>query len=154
MSTSPHSTCYHILNLSCIYTFSSSPAIMSSLRLDTLLVLCQVGARHDLSAGLLIGGKNVQEERERIGGTHDDALHAQRDGGRSYIASETSIVCIFWVNKGLHSQCVFSQTRLCVGMNILVCTPGRLIQHMDESPSFDATNLQVRCHRTAAPWHS
>ena len=30
------------------------------------------------------------------------------------------------------------------GMNILVCTPGRLLQHMDETPSFDATNLQVR----------
>jgi ATP-dependent RNA helicase DDX10/DBP4 len=28
-------------------------------------------------------------------------------------------------------------------MNILVCTPGRLLQHMDETPSFDATNLQV-----------
>lgn len=29
-------------------------------------------------------------------------------------------------------------------MNLLVCTPGRLLQHMDESPGFDATNLQVR----------
>ena len=28
--------------------------------------LRKVGARHDLSAGLLIGGKNVKEERERI----------------------------------------------------------------------------------------
>jgi ATP-dependent RNA helicase DDX10/DBP4 len=27
--------------------------------------------------------------------------------------------------------------------NIVVCTPGRLLQHMDESPEFDATNLQV-----------
>ena len=32
---------------------------------------------------------------------------------------------------------------LSAGMNILVCTPGRLLQHMDETPSFDATNLQV-----------
>ena len=30
--------------------------------------LRKVGARHDLSAGLLIGGKNVKEERERING--------------------------------------------------------------------------------------
>ena len=30
--------------------------------------LRKVGARHDLSAGLLIGGKNVREERERING--------------------------------------------------------------------------------------
>lgn len=30
-------------------------------------------------------------------------------------------------------------------MNILVCTPGRLLQHMDETPGFDASQLQVRC---------
>lgn len=28
-------------------------------------------------------------------------------------------------------------------MNILVCTPGRLLQHMDETPNFDANNLQI-----------
>lgn len=28
-------------------------------------------------------------------------------------------------------------------LNILVCTPGRLLQHMDETPGFDPTNLQV-----------
>ena len=26
-------------------------------------------------------------------------------------------------------------------MNILICSPGRLLQHMDESPGFDASNL-------------
>ena len=31
--------------------------------------LRRVGARHSLSAGLLIGGKNVREERERVNGT-------------------------------------------------------------------------------------
>ena len=30
--------------------------------------LRKLGARHDLSAGLLIGGKNVKEERERVNG--------------------------------------------------------------------------------------
>ena len=29
------------------------------------------------------------------------------------------------------------------GMNILVATPGRLLQHMDESPTFRADNLQI-----------
>ena len=29
------------------------------------------------------------------------------------------------------------------GMNILICTPGRLLQHMDETLSFDASNLQI-----------
>ena len=28
-------------------------------------------------------------------------------------------------------------------LNILVCTPGRLLQHMDETPGFDTTNLQI-----------
>ncbi|KAL3636767.1 hypothetical protein CASFOL_019066 [Castilleja foliolosa] len=28
-------------------------------------------------------------------------------------------------------------------LNILVCTPGRLLQHMDETPNFDCSNLQV-----------
>lgn len=28
-------------------------------------------------------------------------------------------------------------------MNILIATPGRLLQHMDESPGFDATNLKI-----------
>ncbi|EFN51307.1 hypothetical protein CHLNCDRAFT_28229, partial [Chlorella variabilis] len=58
--------------------------------------LRKVGRRHDFSAGLLIGGKDVKEEQARV-----------------------------------H------------GMNILVCTPGRLLQHMDETPGFDAGQLQV-----------
>ena len=28
-------------------------------------------------------------------------------------------------------------------MNVLVCTPGRLLQHMEESPGFSAHNLKV-----------
>ena len=58
--------------------------------------LTKVGARQSMSAGLLIGGKDVQEEANRV-------------------------------NK----------------MNILVCTPGRLLQHMDETPLFDCVSLQV-----------
>eukprot|EP00890_Picochlorum_soloecismus_P002112 jgi/Picsp_1/2901/NSC_01126-R1_protein len=55
-----------------------------------------IGSGHDLSAGLLIGGKDVEQEASRIG-----------------------------------------------SMNILVATPGRLLQHMDESPDFNADNLQA-----------
>ncbi len=29
------------------------------------------------------------------------------------------------------------------GMNILICTPGRLLQHMDETPNFDASNIHI-----------
>ena len=28
-------------------------------------------------------------------------------------------------------------------MNILIATPGRLLQHMDESPGFDASNIKI-----------
>ena len=55
-----------------------------------------VGSNHEFSAGLLIGGKNVEEEASRVG-----------------------------------------------AMNILVATPGRLLQHMDESPDFNADNLKI-----------
>jgi ATP-dependent RNA helicase DDX10/DBP4 len=29
-------------------------------------------------------------------------------------------------------------------MNVLVCTPGRLLQHLEQTPGFDASTLQVR----------
>ncbi|KAL4503325.1 hypothetical protein ABPG72_000931 [Tetrahymena utriculariae] len=51
---------------------------------------------HDLSVGLIIGGKNVKFEKQHM-----------------------------------------------KGMNVLICTPGRLLQHMDETPDFDCTNLQM-----------
>ncbi|GFH25696.1 RNA helicase [Haematococcus lacustris] len=66
------------------------------LALQIFQELRKVGASHDLSAGLLIGGKAVKEEAATI-------------------------------NR----------------MNILVATPGRLLQHMDETPGFDANSLQV-----------
>lgn len=55
-----------------------------------------IGGHHELSAGLLIGGKDVEQEASRVG-----------------------------------------------VMNILVATPGRLLQHMDESPEFNADGLKV-----------
>ena len=38
----------------------------------------------------------------------------------------------------------FESSRL-GGCNIIICTPGRLLQHMDENPQFDAGALQVCC---------
>ena len=58
--------------------------------------LVDAGSYHTLSAGLLIGGKNVKEEKDTV-------------------------------NK----------------MNLLVATPGRLLQHMDETPLFDCVTLKV-----------
>lgn len=59
-------------------------------------VLIKVGKYHTFSAGLVIGGKDVDVEKERLG-----------------------------------------------RMNILVSTPGRLLQHLDETSSLDCANLQL-----------
>ncbi|XP_023021636.2 probable ATP-dependent RNA helicase DDX10 [Leptinotarsa decemlineata] len=58
--------------------------------------LRKMGEHHDFSAGLIIGGKDLKFERNRM------------------------------------DQC-----------NIIICTPGRLLQHMDENPLFDCVNMQV-----------
>lgn len=59
-------------------------------------VLRKIGRYHSFSAGLVIGGKNLKEEADRL-----------------------------------------------ARMNILVCTPGRMLQHLDQTAGFDANNLQV-----------
>ena len=59
-------------------------------------VLRKIGRKHTFSAGLVIGGKSLQEERERLG-----------------------------------------------RMNILVATPGRMLQHMDQTAELDIGNLQM-----------
>ena len=66
------------------------------LALQIFDVLRIAGQRHDVSAGLVIGGKDKAQEAERI--PH---------------------------------------------MNLLVCTPGRLLQHLDETPGFDCSNVQI-----------
>ena len=63
---------------------------------QTFEVLRRVGVRHDLSAGLVIGGKSLQTEQEAIRRT-----------------------------------------------NIVVCTPGRLLQHMDETVNFHCSSLKL-----------
>ncbi|KAL9121904.1 MAG: hypothetical protein Q9187_001546 [Circinaria calcarea] len=59
-------------------------------------VLRKVGRYHTFSAGVVIGGKSLQEERDKLG-----------------------------------------------RMNILVCTPGRMLQHMDQTAAFEINNLQM-----------
>jgi len=58
--------------------------------------LKKVGGGHDFSAGLVIGGKDLKFETNRL---HD--------------------------------------------CNIVICTPGRLLQHLDENPAFSLDNLQM-----------
>ncbi|KAF8635697.1 hypothetical protein AX15_000322 [Amanita polypyramis BW_CC] len=59
-------------------------------------VLRSIGGYHSFSAALVIGGKNLKDERDRLS-----------------------------------------------RMNILVATPGRLLQHMDQTFGFDTDNLQI-----------
>ncbi|PCH36854.1 DEAD-domain-containing protein [Wolfiporia cocos MD-104 SS10] len=59
-------------------------------------VLRSIGGYHSFSAGLVIGGKNLKDERERLS-----------------------------------------------RMNVLVATPGRLLQHMDQTIGFECDNLQM-----------
>ncbi|KAL4949802.1 P-loop containing nucleoside triphosphate hydrolase protein [Aspergillus filifer] len=59
-------------------------------------VLRKIGRYHSFSAGLVIGGKSLREEQERLG-----------------------------------------------RMNILVCTPGRMLQHLDQTAFFETHNLQM-----------
>lgn len=66
------------------------------LALQIFEVLRKIGCTHGFSAGLVIGGKDLKEESERM----------QK-------------------------------------MNILVCTPGRILQHMDQTAGFQADNLQM-----------
>ncbi|XP_051233757.1 probable ATP-dependent RNA helicase DDX10 [Dicentrarchus labrax] len=63
---------------------------------QTFEVLRKVGKNHEFSAGLIIGGKDLKSESERIQHT-----------------------------------------------NIVICTPGRLLQHMDETAAFHASNLHM-----------
>lgn len=61
---------------------------------QTFEVLRKVGKNHEFSAGLIIGGKDLKSESEKIHHT-----------------------------------------------NIVICTPGRLLQHMDETATFHASSL-------------
>ncbi|CAL8395315.1 unnamed protein product [Boreogadus saida] len=63
---------------------------------QTFEVLRKIGKNHEFSAGLIIGGKDLKTESERIHRT-----------------------------------------------NIVICTPGRLLQHMDETATFHVSDLHV-----------
>ncbi|CAK6978074.1 probable ATP-dependent RNA helicase DDX10 [Scomber scombrus] len=63
---------------------------------QTFEVLRKVGKNHEFSAGLVIGGKDLKTEAEKIHRT-----------------------------------------------NIVICTPGRLLQHMDETAAFHASDLHM-----------
>ena len=59
-------------------------------------VLRKIGRRHTFSAGLVVGGKSLEEERDRM-----------------------------------------------ARMNILVCTPGRMLQHLDQTAAFQVEDLKM-----------
>lgn len=66
------------------------------LAVQTFMQLRDIGKYHNFSAGLVIGGKPLKEEQERLG-----------------------------------------------RMNILIATPGRLLQHLDSTVGFDSSAVKV-----------
>jgi ATP-dependent RNA helicase DDX10/DBP4 len=68
-------------------------------------VLRKIGGHHQFSAGLVIGGKNLKDEQERLS-----------------------------------------------RMNILVATPGRLLQHMDQTLGFECDHLELLGERFHIDW--
>ena len=123
--------------------------------------LRKIGKRHDLSAGLLIGGKDVKEEQDRVHGASRGGkpCREQLRRWRKPPCPDPSAAAPP-LNRKLDSTPIPSPLIPALspcpvllpfppppvsaaGMNILVCTPGRLLQHMDESPGFDAGQLQV-----------
>ncbi|GJN32464.1 hypothetical protein PR202_gb20978 [Eleusine coracana subsp. coracana] len=58
-----------------------------------------------------------------------------RDVGKAHTFSAGSIV---GKRKGIEEE----KTRMKY-LNIIVCTPGRLVQHFNETPNFDCSNLQI-----------
>lgn len=75
------------------------------LAIQTFNQLRQVGQYHTFSAGLVIGGKGLKEERDRLS-----------------------------------------------RMNILIATPGRLLQHLDSTVGMDSSNLKcLGEHVTTCP---
>jgi ATP-dependent RNA helicase DDX10/DBP4 len=75
-------------------------------------ILAKVGDKHDFSAGLLIGGKQIKDEKESI--------------ARMSIIGAT-----------------IRMIRILYSVDILIATPGRLLQHMDETPTFNCDNLRI-----------
>ncbi|CAE7131762.1 unnamed protein product [Rhizoctonia solani] len=81
---------------SCCLVSMLVKALISQQAIQIFDVLCAIGGYHTFSAGLVIGGKNLKDERDRLS-----------------------------------------------RMNILVATPGRLLQHMDQTVGFECDNLQL-----------
>jgi len=57
-----------------------------------------------------------------------------------------AIGCIHGFSAGLliGGQDVAAEKERVNKLNVLICTPGRLLQHMDETPNFDCSKMQVQ----------
>lgn len=55
-----------------------------------------------------------------------------------WLNEKSMVVSVFCVLQDVE----YERARV-VGCNILICTPGRLLQHMDETPYFDVDQLKV-----------
>ncbi len=51
-------------------------------------------------------------------------------------------MCMWIADSCAGTDVAFERSRL-ANMNIIVCTPGRLLQHMDENSAFSCDQLQI-----------
>ena len=116
--------------------------------------LRKVGARHDLSAGLLIGGKSLAQEKLHVNGAPPLCTQTACVLDPGSLMCQMHCSAVTWLMTVLQQLCPsmsmsksmraedLSTAFWGTGINILVCTPGRLLQHMDETPGFDCSQLQ------------
>lgn len=93
---------------------------------QTFEVLRKVGKNHDFSAGLVIGGKVCIFFQHSL--CLSDVLVVS--------SHKTDLVCAWFQDLKDESMKIHRT-------NIIICTPGRLLQHMDENSCFHASNLHM-----------
>lgn len=137
--------------------------------------LRKVGKQHEMSAALLIGGKNVKEEQERINGMNilvctpgAASLQAATCASTPCLDLCDRMFCLFNLCTSCYVHSFNCRLAACWRCEALIGLPttsaihaaafallgnpsqqtflhfaGRLLQHMDETPGFDASNLQI-----------
>ena len=121
----------------------------------------QVGKHHEISAGLLIGGKDVKEEQSSVSSMNILVATPGRllqvsggEGGNMQEACPKRRMSFSteppFLPLGLlmlrPAALIIEGTTLASSMHPLTCPPAhlfRLLQHMDETPGFDTSGLQI-----------
>lgn len=132
---------------------------------QTFEVLKKIGKLHDFSAGLVIGGKVCDMSKIVF---KSDILHKENSKTHLYGTQKSRKLLLqgsFFFRIPLFEHCYVpfirskfhwffffmmiswqllkEETARINRTNIIICTPGRLLQHMDETFNFTADSLQI-----------